>query len=201
MSQEIKSLEVAITSVTADIQSIKESTARRMKIESDVNLLRIQDKERRIDLAIANAESHPLLDCDSYAVLEVPHFYRITLDGREGGSFDCRRFISVALSMFRINSGISIPTDVVYGKPRAPPPIEHEDYDPYNPHRHIRSRHQSSSTLKQDDRQSFSKLNQDERQAKLLKFQTTIMNYFHSLLGFKPRIETDEQGNMMMFYD
>ena len=171
ISQEInKSLRVELASAKTDIASIKEATACDKKFESGEDLVRAADKQRRIELAVANADSHPLLDYDSYEVLKVHHFYRLTSDGRRNGSFDCRRFISMALSMFRINSGILFPTDVVY-----------------------------DNSLEKGDNPRW--VTQDVRQAMLFKFQTTILNFFHSLLGFTPRIEKDDTGNVMMFYD
>ena len=104
---------------TTYINGLKESIRREMKIERGVHMLRTDDRQRQIELAIANAESHPLLDCESYEVLEAHYFYRIGPDGWDNGGFDCRRFISVALSMFRINSGIALPTDVAYDNSRG----------------------------------------------------------------------------------
>jgi hypothetical protein len=74
--------------------------------------------------------------------------------------------------MFRINSGIALPTDVVYDNSRG-------FFVAY------------SSTLTREE----------ERQAKLVKFQTTIVIFFQTLLGSQLRIETDLQGKIMMFCD
>ena len=167
ISREIKSL----TFATMYINAIKESIPQEMKIERGVQLLRPDDRQRRIELAIANAELHPLVDCITHVVLEAHCFYRISPEGRDNRYFDCRRFISVALSMFRINSGIALPTDVVY-----------------------------------DNRRRFSysysyPLTQEERQAKLVRFQATILIFFQTLLGSQLRIEKDLQGKIMMFCD
>ena len=72
--------------------------------------------------------------------------------------------------MFRINSGIVLPTDVVYDDQRG-------FYVAYS-----------------------RRLDRDERQAKLAKFQTTIMIFFQTLLRSPLRIEKDGQGKVMMFY-
>ena len=169
ISREIHSLKFA----TMYVNTLQESLPREMKIERGVDLLRPDDRQRRIELAIANAESHPLLNCDSYAVLKSHFFYRICPDGWDicDGDFDCRSFISAALAMFRINSGIVLPTDVVYDDQRG-------FYVAYS-----------------------RRLDRDERQAKLAKFQTTIMIFFQTLLRSPLRIEKDEQGKVMLFYD
>ena len=207
--QAISQVKVELASTKTDIEYTKEATACDKKFESGEDLVRAADIQRRIELAVANADSHPLLDCDSYEVLEVHHFYRITSDGRRNGSFDCRRFISVALSMFRIKSGVLVPTDVVYDHvvyDNAPSPSL-DDYTG-SLRRTSSSRHglkkattrcQSTSTL--TPHSPSSTLPKDEQEAMHFKFQTTILNFFHSLLGFTPRIEKDDTGNVMMFYD
>ena len=170
ISREIKSL----TFATMYINAIKESIPQEMKIERGVHLLRPDDRQRRIELAIANAASHPLLICDSDVELNAQCFYRICPDGWDIGEFDCRRFISVALAMFRINSGIVLPTDVVYDYWRG-------------------SSFSSSSS-------SF-RIERYQRQAKLAKFQTTVMVFFQTLLQSPLRIENDGLGKVMLFYD
>jgi hypothetical protein len=161
----------SLVDCTTYINGLKESIRREMKIERGVHLLRTDDRQRQIELAIANAESHPLLDCESYVVLEAHYFYRIDPDGWDNGGFDCRSFISDALSMFRINSGIALPTDVAYDHSRG-------FYVGYS-----------------------SRLKPKERKAKLVKFQTTIMIFFQTLLGSQLCIEKDFQGKIMMFCD
>jgi hypothetical protein len=173
---DLEALKDEATFTKADIKAMKEPiSSRDVKIESAVVAVGAEERQRRMEFALTHAESHPLLECDSYQVLEVHHFYRISLIGYPAtwdyiGDFDCRQFISVALSMFRINSGIPFPTDVVYSRSR-----------------------------KKGERPSW--LLMDEQDAKRRQFQTTIVNFFHSLLEIKPRIEKDETGKLMMFYE
>ena len=84
--------------------------------------------------------------------------------------FDCRSFISEALAIFRINSGIALPTDVVYDYWRGS------------------SFSFSSSSFRID------------RDEQLAQFHATIMIFFQTLLQSPLRLEKDGQGKVMMFY-
>ena len=106
-------------------------------------------------------------------VLEDQEFFK-TYHQWHAREFNISKYITSALEAFQHGEGIQLPTDVL---------------------------HWPFKRVSQEPRHLVELLRDDEKEAKYRKFQEIVVNHLHLLLGSKPRIEKDEQGELMMFYE
>jgi hypothetical protein len=173
--QEVISLKEEIKSLKEDVTELKSGTnVAVVKEEANVSC------DERIDSGVGIPESDSmrliniLVSYDqAQGVLADQDFFKKNSPsyGRVR-KFDITFFITCALEAFQGGRGIQLPTDVLRW------PFQRGSEDP--------------DTL-------YRQLNSDAITDNCLKFQEIVVNHLHLLIGSKPRIEKDAQGELMMF--
>ena len=123
--------------------------------------LKESDKMRRLEFALAHAESVPVCELDSDKQIDSNRVRRIDSDGRLVERYDCEKFIMSTLRKFRRGFGIYLPTDIAYV-------TEDTAYE-----------------------RSFHCVPSAERGSRFLEFQNVVEHHLTILLGSKPRISKE----------
>ena len=177
---EIKSIKEDVHSAQANITG-----AVTEKLESVTNLGVVQEEvnkasgDEKVNSGVDIPESDSMRRVNILVTNDKAHRVLINQDFFEKLSwsavrkFDIASYITSALEAFQQGEGKLLPTNVMYW--------------PF-----YRGTSMEPSIL-------FQKLKSEEQDAKCQQFQDMVVNHLHLLVGSKPRIEKDAQGQLVMF--
>jgi hypothetical protein len=135
--------------------------------------------DERIDSGVDIAESDSMRRINilvaisqAQGVLAREEFFQKPSDHWNVSEFNITKYITSALEAFQRGQGIQLPTDVL--------------------HWPFQGGSKQASNL-------YQLFKSGETKAKCLKFQDIVVNHLHLILGSKPRLEKDAEGELMMF--
>ena len=185
VKEDVHSAEANITGAVTELKSLKEEMkSLNMLMEgSFANLTVVKEEsnnacDEKIETGVDIPESDTMRRINIIVTNNKAHRVLINQDFFEkSGDYvtkvDIASYITSALEAFQRGEGKLLPTNVMYW--------------PF-----YRGTSMEPSIL-------FQKLKSEEQDAKCQQFQDMVVNHLHLLVGSKPRIERDAQGQLVMF--